>query len=110
MPNTANRIFTLLESKGKSQQALADYLGKSKQTISGWKNPKNKSYMDYIAKIAEFLEVPVGALLYDDEPLAIRGTKKEWEAILNRLSPESLKQLLDYTDYLVWKQDQASQD
>lgn len=66
MKPTAERIFYLLKSQNKSQTELANYLGISKQTVSGWKNPKNVSYNDYIKEISEFLDVTVDCLIGDN--------------------------------------------
>lgn len=67
MKPTAERIFYLLDVQNKSQQSLANYLGLSKQTISGWKNPKNVSYNNYIKEIADFFEVSTDYLLNGSE-------------------------------------------
>ncbi len=104
MTHIATKIFELLDTQNKTQNEFAAFLGLSKQTISGWKNPKNKSYMSYIDKIALFFDVSTDYLLGRDEPLAVKATESEWTEILEQLSPESLVQLRDYTRYLLWKQ------
>lgn len=130
MKPTAERIFYLLDVQNKSQQSLADYLGLSKQTISGWKNPKNVSYNNYIKEIADFFEVSTDYLLNGSEiktkhppvklpegdvdkmiegVIEIKATAKEWFDILSRLSEENLIKLKEYADLLLLQQDQAAQ-
>lgn len=104
------RINKYVTQKGVVAAKMMKDLGFSSGLYSQWKNGMQKPSMEKIKAIADYLEIPVSALLYDEEPFLEKATEKEWETILNKLSPESLKQLLDYTDYLVWKQDQVSQD
>jgi transcriptional regulator with XRE-family HTH domain len=56
------RIFEILDSKkheGKSQKGLADYLDISQQKVTDWKAGRVKSYMNYLDKIAAYLNVSI---------------------------------------------------
>ncbi len=52
-----DKIFSVLDEKNYSQQFLADALGIDKSTLSAWKSGKTKSYMKYIDKICQLLDV-----------------------------------------------------
>lgn len=67
MQIVATRIFELIKAQNKTQQDLANYLGISKQTVSGWKKPKNNSYMNYLVEISNFFEVSADYLLGREE-------------------------------------------
>lgn len=60
---TLNRISELLVSQNKKQKDLTDFLGLTKNTYSNWKSGNNTSYIKYINKIAEFLDVSTDYLL-----------------------------------------------
>ena len=53
----------LLDENHIQQKELSDYLGLSKNTMTGWKNGNNNSYMKHLPKIAEFFGVSVDYLL-----------------------------------------------
>ena len=63
-----NKVLLLLEEKGIHQRDLSDYLGLSKNTMTGWKNGNNTSYMKHLPKIAEFFGVSVDYLLGKEIP------------------------------------------
>lgn len=61
--STIDRIINLLESKGKTQKELTDFLGIEKSVFTTWKNGKSQSYNKYLSKIAGFLNVSTDYLL-----------------------------------------------
>ncbi len=72
--DTLNKILFLLKEQEKTQKDLMDYLGLGKTAFTGWKSGANTSYLKYISKIAEFLEVSTDYLLgvqnsYDFSPI-----------------------------------------
>ena len=103
-----DRLKLFCTNKGTSVTNLCEQVTGSRGNLVTWK----KGYMrsDQLAKCAEILDVPVGALLYDDEPILAKASKSEWDAILEGLSDDSLLQLRDYVKYLYWKQAQAGLD
>lgn len=60
--NVLENTKSLLKIRGKSQIDLCKFLGISKQAFTDWNRGKSKSYMNYVAKIAQFLEVPIDVL------------------------------------------------
>ena len=66
-----DNVITLLKQKGQSQKNLCDYLGISKNVFTDWKSGRNKSYMKYLPKIADYFGVSVDYLLGENNnPLA----------------------------------------
>ena len=94
---------------GKAPNAVAMELGFSNATCNKWKNGSIPSSTS-VKKIAQYFNVTTDYLLGRDEPSSIKATEHEWDLILNNLSDESLVQLRDYTNYLLWKQDQDVSD
>ena len=96
-----NNILLLLEAKGVRQRDLSDHLGLSKNTMTGWKNGNNTSYMKHLPKIAEFLDVSVDYLLGKEASLTENGfTYALYEELAHDLSEEQLKQLKQFADFL----------
>ena len=75
-------IFSLLERKGKMQKDLADYLGVNAQATTSWKNGRTQSYMKYLPKIAEYLEVPVEELTGENAALHTSKLTDQEETLL----------------------------
>lgn len=110
MDDVLNRILSLLKENQIEQKAFSNAIGLSPSAVTEWKKGKTKSYNHYIYQIAEYFGVTVEYLLYGENKkapdLPVRSAS-EWDAVLSKLSDESLIQLRDYLKYLVWKQDQA---
>ena len=58
-----DRISKLLKEQHKKQKDLTDYLGISKNIFTNWNSGASKSFLKYIDKIAEFLNVSTDYLL-----------------------------------------------
>lgn len=59
----AIRVRQELKLQNKLQKNLSEYLKVSKSTLSEWLNAKNEPSMDFIVKIAIFLNVSTDYLL-----------------------------------------------
>ena len=92
-------ILRLLEERNIQQKELSDYLGLSKNTITGWKNGNNTSYRKYLPKIAEFFGISVDSLLGND---ATNNdfTYALYNEITHDLSQEQIDQIKKYADFL----------
>lgn len=96
-----NKILLLLKEKKVDQRDLSDYLGLSKNTMTGWKNGNNKSYMKHLPKIAEFFDVSVDYLLGKESPnIENSFTYALYDELAHDLSGEQLEQLKQYADFL----------
>lgn len=103
----------LCTKKGTSPTAFTrDVLGLSTSKVTAWKGGSIPKY-EILQQIADAFNVTVGELFdgNDEEnkkapDLPVRSAS-EWDAVLSKLSDDSLIQLRDYLKYLVWKQDQA---
>ena len=62
------RVHFFLEQKGKNQAQLAEYLGTSRSTINGWKQPNRNPSSELIVPICEFLGISVDEFLLKDGP------------------------------------------
>lgn len=57
------KIKELRKSRKMSQEALAEELGVSKQTISNWEVGRKSPRMKAVKKMAELFDVPEGSIL-----------------------------------------------
>ena len=95
------RILTLLDEKNLQQKDLSDYLGLSKNTITGWKNGNNRSYKKYLPQIAEFFGVSVDCLLGNETPTVENDfTYALYNELAHGLSEEQLQRLKQFADFL----------
>lgn len=60
-----NKIKKVLESQGRTQKFLAEALGKSFQTISGYCNNHKQPSLEVLFTISEILNVSVKDLIGD---------------------------------------------
>lgn len=58
-----NRITELMEAQGVTQKALEEHLGVTVGSYHNWKRGKGKSYLLYIDRIAEYLNVSLSYLV-----------------------------------------------
>ncbi len=61
------RIFLLLDKKGKTAKELAQYLNVSQSSISAWKNEGSFPSSKYINRISEFFDVSLNYLVNGEE-------------------------------------------
>ena len=95
------KISKLLDERHIHQKELSDYLGLSKNTMTGWKNGNNKSYMKHLPKIAEFFGVSVDYLLGKETPATENDfTYALYNELAHDLSEEQLQQLKQFADFL----------
>ena len=59
-------LFRARKNKGLSQEAAAEKLGVSRQTISKWENGQGRPSADSVAKLSEVFGIPAEAFLRDD--------------------------------------------
>lgn len=95
------KILELLNKNHIQQKELSDYLGLSKNTMTGWKSGNNNSYMKHLPKIAEFFGVSVDYLLGKESPVAENDfTYALYNEIAHDLSTEQIQQLKQFADFL----------
>ena len=61
------RLFLLLDKKGKTAKELAQYLNVSQSSISAWKNEGSFPSSKYINRISEFFDVSLNYLVNGEE-------------------------------------------
>ena len=94
------KILTLLDERHIQQKNLSDYLGLSKNTMTGWKNGNNNSYMKHLPKIAEFFGVTVEYLLGNEKRDDNDFTYALYNELAHDLSDDQLHQLKQFADFL----------
>ena len=73
---TGEKIAKLRRDKNISQEALADMLGLSRQSVSKWENGSALPTMENLSRLAKIFDVPVSYLL-DDSRQEERPAKTE---------------------------------
>lgn len=63
---TLDIILFELKKQKKTQAALAEYLGMTKNAVSEWKSGRNSAYKKYLPEIAKFLGVSASYLANDE--------------------------------------------
>ena len=95
------KILMLLNKNHMQQKELSNYLGLSKNTMTGWKNGNNNSYMKYLPQIAEFFNVSVDYLLGKETPTTENNfTYALYDELAHDLSEEQIQQLKQFADFL----------
>ena len=68
-----NRLIIVLAEKDKSNNWLAENLGKDKATISKWCTNTSQPDLDNLIKISKLLKVDVSELLRLDEDTSVQS-------------------------------------
>lgn len=76
MKPLGEKLWRLREARGLTQEALAEALGVSRQTVSNWENDKATPDAEKLQKLCETLGVSADALL-DLAPAPARPAKKK---------------------------------
>lgn len=77
MRDIGKNIKTIRQEKNMTQEALADALFVTRQTVSNYENGRSRPDLDMLLKIAEVLETDVNAILYG--PPVPPSKKKAWK-------------------------------
>ena len=103
MANFAERLKTLREQRGETQQDLADLLGVTKNTISGYergvRRPAGETALEVYEKIADHFNVDLAYLIgQTDHVVRLQGTGIDPDnaEILVEITPEELALLKAY--------------
>lgn len=92
-----DKIDELLYQKKCTQRQLSAFLGVNENVYSKWKSGTSKSYMKYIDRIADFLEVSADYLLGNKKSSDI---KSELDKICINLSPADKEKVVEYARLL----------
>lgn len=122
----AERLKSLRKSSGiRSQAELAECLGVTQQAVGLWERGKNMPDYDILKKLATMFNVSTDYLLcrddippyyIDEETARIASEMKEnpGRRVLfdasRRLSPESIKEVQNYIEFLYKRQDGSNDD
>lgn len=119
-----NNILYLMKETNCDNLKLASALGLNRQAVTDWKAGRNKSYMKYLYQIADFFGVTVEELRNEEgvslknrnflqavpkeegvNPTSVGESpeKDKLSSLLETLSPEQLRQVADYVDFILSK-------
>ena len=89
------RIDELMRQQKKRQRELNQYLGLTHSTYDNWKRGTSESFMKYIEKIAEYLNVSPNYLICgkDDVSLPINKRKEDEDRIIHMIRSLPEKEL-----------------
>lgn len=99
------RIIEIMNQKGIKPRELTDYLNLNQQQFTNWKNGSSKSYLKYMAQIAERLDTPINYLyglddvLNNDTPTVdfeLSTEEKELLNIYHNLNEDKRKKIMSY--------------
>ena len=81
MRDIGKNIKTMRQAKGMTQEAMADALYVTRQTVSNYENGRSRPDLDMLLQIAQVLETDVNTILYG--PVVPRSKKNayKWAAI-----------------------------
>ena len=85
--STIQRILDLLEKKNIKQKELANYLGISTSIFTNWKYRNGNSYMNYLDKIATFLNLEFPGILLTVASNDPRKFKGRWKSQIVPIHP-----------------------
>ncbi len=77
------RIISTMKSNGVRQKDLMENIGVASQVFASWKYDNGKSYMNYIDKIANYLNVTPEFLIHGKQTNDIVYTEEDKELIKN---------------------------
>ena len=99
--NTLERILKLVEQKGLSNNRFEKEAGLAIASIQAWKSGKANPSQKSLQKISEYFNVSLDYLLYGTEKPSYEEKKKEAVTLVEELTPEEIKKLLEYKEFLI---------
>ena len=103
--NTLERILKLIEQKGLSNNRFEKEAGLAIASIQAWKSGKAKPSLQSIQKIANYCDVSVEYLLTGEQTSSYLTKKETAKSLISDLTPEEIKKLLEYKDFLISQRD-----
>lgn len=108
MDITMQRIISELETQGKNQTQLANFLGVTSNVITDWKSGRIKSYSKYLHGIADFLDVSVEYLKGKTDIKKAPKTSVSddeikfalWGDVADEIPDEKLQEVKNFADYI----------
>lgn len=81
MRDISKNIKAIRQAKEMTQEALADALHVTRQTVSNYENGRSRPDLDMLLKIAEILETDVNTLIYGPPVPQSKKSSYKWLAI-----------------------------
>lgn len=97
MNTFGERLKKLREAMGKSQQELADFLGKGNKTvISSWELNKTKPHMDDIVSLSEYFGTTTDYLMKGIQASGAQESNSEYTTVKKDELLELREKLIQY--------------
>lgn len=93
------RVIFLCSKKNITKTQLEKELGFSQNSINKWKS--SMPSMAKIQSVANYFNVSAEYLLFGTEKPSYEEKKKEAVSLVEELTPEEIKKLLEYKDFLI---------
>lgn len=108
MDTIGKRLINALENKNMTQRALANSVGVSEVAISRYIHGKREPKGEIISRMASVLEVSADYLLGRTKDsrlpeVKLREDNEDYSIDLSGLSPEGLRKVKDYVEYIKQK-------
>lgn len=106
------RLFEIFDESGLNQREIADLIGVRPQVISEWKPGKTKTFLKYIDVISEKLHVSsdyIYCKTNEKYPPMQQSRRASILTQLSDLSTNDLAQVLEYVEFLHWRESQKHQ-
>ena len=87
---TGEKIAKLRKDKNISQEALADMLGLSRQSVSKWENGSALPTMENLSRLAKIFDVPVSYLLDDGQQENRTAKTEAVQPVMERKSKKAV--------------------
>ena len=102
-------FYNLCLRAGKAPNTVAKEVGIASGTITKWKNENAVPREQTLRKLADYFSVTVDELLRDNSEHTNTANAEEspekdkLSSLLETLSPEQLRQVADYVDFIISK-------
>ena len=93
------RLKFLCLQKGISVSKLCEKLTGNSANLATW--AKNNFKAEIIIKFAEYFNVSTDYLLFGTDKPSYEEKKKEAVSLIEELTPDEIKKLLEYKDFLI---------
>lgn len=101
MLNPTYKILELLKENNISAHKLEVTCGLANGSVQAWKKGKANPSQKSLQKIAEYFNVSIDYLFFGTDKPSYEEKKKEAVSLIEELTPEEIKKLLEYKDFLI---------
>ena len=101
MIDTTQRLLLFLQQTGVSAHKIEQECGLANASIQAWKSGKANPSQKSLQKIANYFKVSIDFLLFGNDLSSYAEKKETAKSLISDLTPEEVKKLLEYKDFLI---------